>query len=1197
MLSSLLKPEDVPSLQILGLSGEPMNEAHIRTWSDRVNLMNLYGPTECSVLAVVNPNVTLQSQPRNIGRPVGCTGWVVEDSDHNRLAPIGTTGELLIEGPLLARGYLNEDLKTQHIFIENPDWTQAPKRLYKTGDLVRYNSDGTLTYVGRKDDEQIKITGQRVELGEIESHLRSVLPAANAITVSLIQQETKKPVLAGFIGLLTTSRTTVESMIKRASSQLRERLPSYMIPRVFIHTEAIPLTSAGKTDHRQLRELGLKSMSGGNAIYLDNTSHRIQGPSTELERQMRVIWADILNVPTSDIGVASPFFTVGGDSITAIQVVGRCRSQNIAVTTYEILQHKTIANICKIIDGKGELRPRPEVEELKAGALFELSPIQHDFFQLMPEGNNFFQQSFLLGLSHQIARESVIDAVDKIVRSHSMLRSRFQPMDDGRWIQRIAEQSTGNDYLFSSHQGDIEVIRRQVDDTIDIEKGPVFAVGLSESGNGQALYLTAHHLVIDLVSWRIVLRDLEEILLDAQRTPAKEPLSFPSWSRLQAEYSRTSLGGSRDLPLAVPPANYQYWGLEGSSNTYEETTSDFFVLEDELSTMLLGNCNTPMRTEPVELFLAAIFHSFRVCFPDRGPPALYNEGHGREPWDDSLDLSRTVGWFTTMYPLNVEAGDDIADIVRRSKDARRSVPCNGWPWFTSRHYNDNDEHRLEPEIIFNYQGHYQQLERKDALFKLLSVGTPSFARQGSNVKRQSVFEVSVAVHEKRVRFDFVFNRHLPKQERIYGWVEQCRRSLQQIASSLPELEPQYTLNDFPLLPPHFDEFHAFIDRISPQLPSEIEDVYPSSPMQRKMYLSQASGSGCFQATSIFKATPTHGGEIDLGRLRKAWQSVVDRNSILRTCVMDLDHKILQIVLHDYQADLVFVGENEPRDKQKSLFDSLPVSAQKLRPMHRMTFSWQATAILCKLEMSHALMDGASLAILLQQLASTYDSQPDLAYNPGHDPSRNILTYKDFIQHLQTDRSSNIIEHWKTYLEAAKPCLFPSDANQSMSTWVSSRSIAVDLSGLNPLIHPFCKQHGITLSTLFQTVWSLVLRIFTEQDDVSFGYLVSGRDIPLKGIEQAIGPFFNLLCCHLHLDGAMTLQDALEVAQADGVESARFQDFSLPEIETDESSRLFNTLINFRKYAADGGGKGNASIAFESVDGYDPFDVSTVQGHL
>ena len=1189
-VAALLAPEEVPSLRVLAMGGEPMTEAHVRTWSDHVNLINFYGPTECSVTTLINPQVTAQTNPKNIGSAVGCTTWIVDATDHNKLAPVGTIGELLIEGPVLARGYLNDSAKTQDVFVENPIWAERSKRLYKTGDLVRYESNGTMTYLGRVEATQVKIRGQRIELGEIEYHLHSLLPEARNIAVDLLQQDSKSPALAAFIDfgdrpMADKASSTMEAL----GMDLQEKIPTHMVPGIFIPIERTPLNTAGKIDRPRLRQLGLESISSGSAIFLGGAKSKGGQPSTPVEKQMQLIWSYVLNIAESEIGVDTPFLNLGGDSISAIQVVGRCRTKGITITTYDILRQKTLGNICRDIQTNVNSRDQVELDEVEIEEPFELSPIQRAHFQLMPHGNNFFQQSFLLQLSRRIPKQDIARAIDLIVRSHSMLRSRFSKNQDGRWMQRVVKNSTGS-YTFNSHEhSDVETVRLRTEHAIDIVQGPVLGADLFDSDGGQFLYLTAHHLVIDLVSWRIVLQDLEEILLDLQIEPAKEPLTFPKWCRLQAEYSHRHLPVVQKPPLAVPHLKNEYWGMTGASNTYENSISESFVLDEDHSTSLLGNCNTPLRTEPVEVFLAAVFHSFRTSFTERGPPALFNENHGREPWDSSLDLSRTVGWFTTMFPLNVEASDDIVEVVSRTKDARRSVPGNGWPYFTSLHLHDEGNGRVDPEIIFNYQGHYQQLERKDAMLQLIPIASPSFSRSGSNVQRPSLFEVSVAVLQKRIRFDFVFSGHMLRQRQIRGWIQQCRNSLEQAALCLAQTKKRYTLSDFPLLPSSLKGFSNLIDDILQKMPSRIQDIYPCSPMQRMMFLSQIKTSGCYQASSTWKAIPVQKeAVIDLVRLQKAWQMVVARNAILRTCVLYFDDQALQIVLENHHADTVTVNKDD-WSTQQSLFGSLPRLSQTTRPMHRMFVCQESAAVvLCKLEIHHALMDGASMAVLLRELASAYDS--------GSDAFQEVSTYKDFIRHLHTSRPSSTTNHWRGYLKNVVPCHLHCDVAKSDGSLFDLSSTEVDLEGVREKLQPFCNENGVTMSTLFQSVWALVLRLYTCKDSVCFGYLVSGRDIPLKGIEQSIGPFFNLLCCSLQLPDTMTLQSAVEAAHTDYVDNVRYQDFSLPEI-MDEPPDLFNTLLNFRKYAVSGKAEARSSIAFEPMDGYDPFEVSSSNHEL
>ncbi|MCJ1278461.1 hypothetical protein MMC21_006278 [Puttea exsequens] len=1185
-VANLIDPEDVPNLKVLALGGEPMTETNVWRWADRVRLINFYGPTECSVTVSVNTNIAPQSNPKNIGRAVGCTSWVSAPEDHDRLVPVGAPGELLIEGPILARGYHQDDKKTRAAFIENPRWADSPKRLYKTGDLVCYGSDGSLIYLGRVEDTQIKIRGQRVELGEVEYHLRSLLPVTQNIAADLLQQETKPPVLAAFLDSSVIEHEGNEKA-EYLISQMLDKLPAHMIPSVFIPIKKLPLSSSGKVDRRALCQLGLAAIAAGKAIFSETTPVKTQKPSTDLERQMQLVWSEILNIPTSEIGADSPFLSLGGDSISAIQVVGRCRSREIAVSTFDILQHKTIAKICIEVEKNWTSVELVKGRELDTDEFFGLSPIQREFFLLMPDGNNAFQQSFLVKLKRKYPSEEIGRAFHSIVSSHGMLRARYSRTENHDWKQRIANQSSLNYYFQSYDSSDTDNILQETNGTIDISKGPVFAVALINTRSEQLLYLTAHHLVIDLVSWRIILHEVEQILLNSTLGPSKEPLTFSTWCRLQADYICTQTAELQALIIDIPSADYEYWQIQDNGNIYEQAQWEHFKLDEDLSALLLGKCNDPLRTEPVEIFLAAIFHSFGSCFTDRGPPALFNEGHGREPWNDRLDLSSTVGWFTTMYPLIVENDTDIVEMVRHTKDARRNIPGNGWHFFTHHHLRDQNATPLEPEIVFNYLGQYQQLERKDALLQLMPIANPSFAHAGANVQRSSLFDVFVVVQDRQIRFDFGFNRHIAQQDRIRQWIQQCQLSLKQAASRLSSMERQYTLSDFPLVPQNFRDFSALRTQIIPSLPAKASDIYPCSPMQRKMFQSQLSGSGCYEAFSTWRMTPIQGRQVDVSRLEKAWQLVVNRNDLLRTCVMEVNEVALQIVLEKYQAEMVLVNEKEKLG-QATIFESLPLSSQAHRPMHRISLFQEATgAVICKFEIHHALIDGASIAILLRQLA--------YAYAPLSQSMQPVSTYRDYVRFLQTNQRQSTIKYWKEYTKDGSFCLFPSDSTLYKTELYSGPgSVSVDLSAMQSALHPFCKQHGLTLSTLFNTIWTLVLHLHTHQDDICFGYLVSGRDIPVAGVARCIGPFFNLLCCRLQVQDSMTLLDVLQIAQADAVESVRHQNCSLPEVLDDTAREPFNTLVNFRKYAPMGQEQASG-IAFEALDGYDPFDYDIVVG--
>ena len=1227
---NLIDPDMVPLLKVLILTGEPMTQAHVQTWAHRLHLMNAYGPTEASVTSFINQRVTPETSPNNIGHPIGSSAsWIVDAVDHNKLSPIGCTGELLTEGPILARGYLNDPEKTASAFIECPMWSkdynlEPPRRYYKTGDIVRYDSDGTMVYIGRKDsDTQIKLNGQRVELGEIEYRTKLAITDAIDVFAELIiptrATGQKTPTVAVFVTLGNNSSrinpeetqsgsvyTRLASLMNDVHAQLVRSLPSYMIPNIFVPLVRIPLNASGKVDRRELRRVG-SELQKEQLVMSQPITNAGREPSTDIELRIESIWKKVLNIPTQRISADAPFLSIGGDSISAMQVVGMCRRQGIMITTYTILRHQTITQISKNINSITV--PRHDIQEIgtTSGGSFYLSPIQRTFFQMMPQGNNLMQQGFLLRLSKMVEKADLSHALEAIVRNHPMLRARFKDTS-GSWVQYITEEVINSYYLHDERLNtfqNMSIATSATEKAIDLRKGPMLGANLISVNDEQFLFLTVHHLVMDLVSWRIILHDLEESL-QSSTLPAKEPLDFRSWCHLQAEYSHRYLDPKRSLPPGYTTPDYGYWGMVGRSNFYEDTITESFSLDPGTSTKILVDCNTPLRTEPLDIFLAALVLSFRFSFMDRGPPALSNEGHGREPWDETLDLSRTVGWFTTVCPINmpIEATHTMIDAVRLAKDTRRSIPCNGWPYFTSTNLNPVDTkipvESGNVEILVNFGGRYQQLERGDALFQLLPFDQPGYSSAGSKVERSSLFDVSISIHQGRVHFHFGYNKHMLKQDQIRIWIQKCQSILEDAAVAISLAQPEYTLSDFPLLLSKQTDIRELTKVTLPSfgLSEEcIEDIYPLSPMQEMMLSSKAKASGFYQTVTFWEVTSTHYVKsVDMFRLQKAWQKVVERHTALRTVFVERRHsgESLQVILKTHRADIVCMETSEEYESIVLLFDAPPHQSQAIIPLHRLTLYRKSTeTIMCRLECHHALMDGASMAIVLGDLRLAYDNNL---------PVRAAPSYSQYIHHLQNRQSNAALDYWTDYLKDVPPCHLPSTLAKGPD-FGTQESVQVDLSNLQDRLPSFCVEQEVTMSTLLQTVWALVLRTMVRgSEKVCFGYLVSGRDnLTMEGaIDQAVGPYFKLLLCALNLPATTSLAGVLKSTHGNWVRSLPYQDVCLPEI-SETAPGLFDTLVNFRKYAVgqsdyddddnnNKDGLRGSSIIFRPAGGYDPFQV-------
>ncbi|EGE02744.1 nonribosomal peptide synthase pes1 [Trichophyton equinum CBS 127.97] len=727
-VARFLGPAVLSRLSTLILGGEAVLPSDAHLAGDDTTIINVYGPAECTPTATLS-NIT-KATAIDIGRGAGACTWIVDPDDPSFLVPVGTVGELWLEGPLVGGGYLNDPEKTASAFVQNPPWLQhglpaqhgqpgcpgRTGRLYRTGDLVQYREDGSLVFVGRKDN-QVKIRGQRVELGEVEQNvlgglfLDSQVHNVN-ITKTQVTAETIRPegsngaILVAFVTLVFEGDTEITedlhtSAVKKATSglsdRLAERLPVYMVPTSYIPILDLPMTATGKTDRKKLRSTGeylwLKYRSDSDS---DESTDSLNGVESTLQK----VWMSVLNLSASEASVNKPFTRLNGDSITAMQVVSQCRLHNITVTVSQILQASTIrrlASICQV-RGSGDAAPEDDdqADSEQGGKLFELGPIQQMFFDSYPHGLNHYNQTFVLELGKLVLPEAFKGAIRALVKRHASLRGRFKKdTENGHWMQTVCSEDDALSYAYQEHSvlghNDVARIGQQRQLSLDIQKGPLFACDLFHIPNyPQVVILSAHHLVVDLVSWRIIWGDLEDFI-EHGALISQPTSSFRAWCRRQAQVGR-SLSPLSVLPYSMPETGWDFWGIPLSENTFNDLVVYAETFDEALTIQLFGDSNASLQTEPIDIILGAIAHSFRNTFSERPVPVIWTEGHGRNQSDEfRLDVSGTVGWFTTIQPLPVDisVASSVVDAIRMVKDRRSGLPGNGLPYFACRYYSES----------------------------------------------------------------------------------------------------------------------------------------------------------------------------------------------------------------------------------------------------------------------------------------------------------------------------------------------------------------------------------------------------------------------------------------------------------------------------------------------------------------------------
>ncbi|KAJ8603963.1 hypothetical protein MRB53_041982 [Persea americana] len=679
----LLHPHDVPCLKTLVVGGEAAPQSLIDVWVDAVELLNGFGPTETVVFATCN-RFRRGTAATNLGRGIGAHCWVVNFAEE-RHCRVGEVGELLIETPAMAQGYLNNERQTAAVFISCPSWLAIPgregeRRMYKTGDLACYQDDGSLHYRGRADN-QVKIRGQRMELGEVENQLHSNEAIRSAVVLARELPDGSK----SLVGIVTTRATMspkeqvdVEPMhplprtedrlleVTGIQQRLSDCLPEFMVPLSWIILPLLPVSVSGKVDRRQLA-LWMASLDADHFlpwIREQQSNHdrlgevSMRSELTPEERIIQTVWSEILNLPLERVCLHHSFISLGGDSITAMQVVSKCRAQDLTVRVFHILRLASL----ELVAAASSLRTTstavsvlPSDDEEKYSQSFELSPIQRFFFATVTSGRDHFNQSLLLESARSISADEINSALQSILARHPLLRARFRCDATGEWSQHI----------------------RQLQSTLDIEQGPLTVAALFETGDGQQLFFwTWHHVVVDLVSWRTILAELEEHLLHGS-IASPRPLSFPCWlEALQSHvHGKSALDVSGTLPHQVHMPVEDFWHMSGIPNLTEDIITETFVLDPDTTTALLSPaCNGPLRTTVVDLLVASLIYAFSAVFPDRMAPTIFNEGHGREPWHESIDLSTTVGGSPHSVPSGQRAGSRAHRYHRY--DQRSTTACS-----------------------------------------------------------------------------------------------------------------------------------------------------------------------------------------------------------------------------------------------------------------------------------------------------------------------------------------------------------------------------------------------------------------------------------------------------------------------------------------------------------------------------------------
>lgn len=670
------------SLRYLLTGGDKLNNFT----PQRYEVVNNYGPTENAVVAT-SGTITAQEANIPIGKPISNVQIYIVNS-RLQLCPTGVSGELCIGGDSLAMGYLNQPELTAAQFVDNP--FRPGEKMYRTGDLCRWLADGNIAFMGRKD-EQVKVRGYRIELGEIEAILQSH-PVIEAATVSI---KTNPAGEKDLVAYLVSKEQLNQQEVKKHLSTV---LPGYMVPSYYIQLPALPLTANGKIDRAALPEPeGMEIATGVPYV----------APQTDTEEKLIAVWEEVLG--RKNIGIKDNFFDLGGNSISSIQIVSRLKQTGYTLTIKDVLLYPVVEDLARRMAHVSRLPNQDTVEGVIA-----LSPVQQYFFNTPFEQRHHYNQAVLLNSKGAISEQDLRAALDKIVLHHDALRMVYYNTPEG-WVQENKGSEQGYSLEIMERGDDATFIANceRIQSTIDLANGPLVKVGLFRSTEGDQLLIVVHHLVVDGVSWRILFEDLSTLY---QQSAAGLPLSLPLktdsfqyWQQKQIAYaSSKALQKEAAYWEAAEAAGIQPLPLDDKdgSNTMADAASGSFALDAATTEKLLTQCYKAYQTEVNDILVTALGLAMGEVF-GLNKLVLTLEGHGRESIGGDEDITRTVGWFTTMYPVSLDMQHQ-KDMVRQLVEVKESlhrVPNKGIGYGILR-YLGNQPYNLKPEIAFNYLGDF-----------------------------------------------------------------------------------------------------------------------------------------------------------------------------------------------------------------------------------------------------------------------------------------------------------------------------------------------------------------------------------------------------------------------------------------------------------------------------------------------------------
>lgn len=1122
------------NLRFVVLAGEQTNRKLIERSLEllpAINLENEYGPTEATIGATHN-GLLNADHTSVIGRPISNTSVYVLGKNRE-LLPVGVKGELCISGRGLSKGYLNNEGLTKEKFIPHP--FVANERLYRTGDLGRWLTNGNLEIFGRVDS-QVKIRGFRLELAEIESQL-SLHPLLKECVV-VVAEKAEHPYLVAYCV------ADKEIDANELKVFLATFLPDYMVPSFYVFLKELPFTAVGKLDRKALPELKMEAL-------------RSLPPKTAAEKLLVEVWSKVIGM--ENIGITDNFFAIGGDSIKSIQISSRMRTAGYELTVKDIFTHQTIQDLA--IKLKPIVRVSDQSEVIGEAVL---TPIQRWFFKSSIVNKQHFNQAVMLSFPDGITEESVRTIFEKLQEHHDALRMTFRTaggetsqVNAGKYLPlalSVTDLRKDDDA-----ESTMSAVVQKLQSEMNLNTGPLMKLGLFQLESGSRLLVVIHHMIIDGVSWRILFEDMDSLYHQLRSgeslgLPLKTD-SFLSWSRQLLSYTKSERFESAVAYWAShdPAACFDLpKDFHQAENKVADVKQEKLLLSKDLTRKLLTEVHHPFNTQINDILLAALLIAAKKQY-GAAQVLIDVESHGRETLGLGENISRTIGWFTSIYPVLLKINrTDFATVVKEVKEQLRSVPNNGLDYLLNKYMISTDlpeeeDRSKQSRISFNYLGNFDaDLDGK--IYAIAAEGT------GDHISTEETrlydLEFSALVTKGQLSLSLSYGKHQFREETIASFMAVYQQSLEEIIDSCCNYDiKELTLSDL-----------TYKDLVAEQLDElqnlyQIDDIYPLSAMQEGLLfhalLDPESENYFEQMTVELK------GDLDPEIIQKTMNDLIARYGILRTLFIPEGYgKSIQVVLKERSIDFRYEDIRYACIEQgkEGLIEDyrLKQRAEKFDLNSDVLIRlWVLKTGQDEYELiwahHHIIMDGWCMGIMLREFRELYakNKRGDGIILPGVQP------YSTYISWLEDRNKKEARDYWTAYL-SGYDALATLPKQEHMSSERLGYEHTVYVHKINPdqtrLLQEITTASGATINTILQSAWAILLSRYNHTEDVVFGAVVSGRPTEIQGIESMVGLFINTIPVRIRCKETSTIASLLQEVQQSYLDSEQYSYHPLSEIQ-------------------------------------------------